>query len=199
MMRPMGPSPVLQDAAGLVQARVHDPSQLAALRARRASLPARALVRSPGFQAGVGAGGPNVSTAGASAAQPDTAIVRADFERRLLQLRSNMAQARAQIASAEQAMQQGQPSPLPQHEVITKREQLYNRGVNRAEISGPARKNFFFGPARNQCIIKFLLYNFFEILQQNQYNYIKLHSSFPLVQLLYCPSTTVMYNVQLYQ
>ena len=75
---------------------------------------------------------------------------------------------------------------------------VYNRGVNRAEISGPARK-FFFGPARNQCIIKFVLYNFFEILQKNQYNYIKLHSHFPLVQILYCPSTTVMYNVQLYQ
>ena len=57
----------------------------------------------------------------------------------------------------------------------------------------PARPaKLFFGPARNQCIIKFVLYNFFEILQQNQYNYIKLHSYFPLVQLLYCPSTTVM-------
>ena len=64
----------------------------------------------------------------------------------------------------------------------------------------PARPaKFFFGPARNQCIIKFVLYNFFEILQQNQYNYIKLHSYFPLVHLIYCPSTTVMYNVQLYQ
>ena len=62
----------------------------------------------------------------------------------------------------------------------------------------PARPaKFFFGPARNQCIRKFVLYNVFEILQQNQYNYIKLHSYFPLVQLLYCPSTTVMYNVQL--
>ena len=50
---------------------------------------------------------------------------------------------------------------------------LFIRGVNRAKISGPARKNFFRpGPARNQCIIKFVLYNFFEILQQNQYNYI---------------------------
>ena len=55
----------------------------------------------------------------------------------------------------------------------------------------PARPATFFfrpGPARNQCIIKILLYNFFEILQQNQYNYIKLHSYFPLVQLLYCPT-----------
>ena len=66
------------------------------------------------------------------------------------------------------------------------------RGVNRAEISGPAR------PAIN-VLEKFLLYNCFEILQQNQYNYKKLHSYFPLVQLLCCPSTTVMYNVQLYQ
>ena len=57
----------------------------------------------------------------------------------------------------------------------------------------------FFGLARNQCIIKFVLYNCFQILHQNQYNYIKLHSHFPLVQILYCPSTTVMYNVQLYQ
>ena len=72
------------------------------------------------------------------------------------------------------------------------------RGVNRAEISGPARK-IFFGPARNQCIIKFVLYSLFKILQQNQYNYIKLHSYFPLVQILDCHSTTVMYNVQLYQ
>ena len=63
----------------------------------------------------------------------------------------------------------------------------------------PAKLFFRPGPARNQCIIKFVLYNFFEILQQNQYNYIQLHSYFPLVQLLYCPSTTVMYNVQLYQ
>ena len=34
------------------------------------------------------------------------------------------------------------------------------RGVNRAEISGPARKICFSarpGPARNQCIIKFVL------------------------------------------
>ena len=80
----------------------------------------------------------------------------------------------------------------------------YNRGVNRAEISGPARKFFFFGsarpgPARNQCIIKFVLYNCFEILQKNQFNYIKLPSHFPLFQILYCPSTTVMYNVQLHQ
>ena len=58
----------------------------------------------------------------------------------------------------------------------------------------PAKK--FFGPARNQCIRKFVLYNVFEILHQNRYNYIKLHSHFPLVQILYCPSTTVMYNVQ---
>ena len=64
----------------------------------------------------------------------------------------------------------------------------------------PARPaKFFSGPARNQCIIKFVQYNFFEILHQNQYNYIKLHSYFPLVQILHCPSTTVMYNVQLYQ
>ena len=66
----------------------------------------------------------------------------------------------------------------------------------------PGPQNFFSarpGPARNQCIIKFVLYNCFEILQQNQYNYINLHSHFPLVQILYCPSTTVMYNVQLYQ
>ena len=64
----------------------------------------------------------------------------------------------------------------------------------------PGPQNFIFrpGPARNQYI-KFVLYNFFEILQQNQYNYIKLHSHFPLVQILYCPSATVMYNVQLYQ
>ena len=63
----------------------------------------------------------------------------------------------------------------------------------------PAKLFFRPGPARNQCIIKFSLYNCFEILQENQYNYIKLHSYFPLVQLLYCPSTTIMYNVQLYQ
>ena len=38
-----------------------------------------------------------------------------------------------------------------------------SRGVNRAEISGQARKILFSarpGPARNQCIIKFVLYNF---------------------------------------
>ena len=64
----------------------------------------------------------------------------------------------------------------------------------------PARlAKLFFGPARNQCIIKFVLYNSFQILHINQYNYIKLHSHFPLVQILYCPSTIVMYNVQLYQ
>ena len=80
---------------------------------------------------------------------------------------------------------------------------VLSRGVNRAEISGPARKICFFGPARpgpqSMYYKKILLYNFFEILQQNQYNYIKLHSHFPLVQLLYCLSTTVMYNVQLYR
>ena len=41
---------------------------------------------------------------------------------------------------------------------------ICTRGVNRAEISGPARKILFSarpGPARNQCIIKILLYNFF--------------------------------------
>ena len=41
---------------------------------------------------------------------------------------------------------------------------------------------------------KIFTLQFFEILQQNQYNYIKLHTYFPLVQLLYCPSTTVMYS-----
>ena len=56
----------------------------------------------------------------------------------------------------------------------------------------PAKFVFRPGPARNQCIIKFVLYNFVEILQQNQYNYIKLHSHFPLVQILYCPDTTVV-------
>lgn len=37
---------------------------------------------------------------------------------------------------------------------------LYNRGVNRAKISGPAREIFFSarpGPARIQCITKFVL------------------------------------------
>ena len=64
----------------------------------------------------------------------------------------------------------------------------------------PARlAKFFSGPARNRCIIKFVRTIFFEILHLNQYNYIKLHSHFPIVQILYCPSTTVMYNVQLYQ
>ena len=38
---------------------------------------------------------------------------------------------------------------------------ICTRGVNLAEISGPARKFFFRpGPARNKCIIKILLYNF---------------------------------------
>ena len=67
----------------------------------------------------------------------------------------------------------------------------------------PARPaKFFFGPARpgpQSMYYKIYTIQFFEILQQNKYNYIKLHSYFPLVQLLYCPSTTVMYNVQLYQ
>ena len=82
---------------------------------------------------------------------------------------------------------------MPILEILT----VYIRGVNRAEISGPQNCFFFWpGPARNQCIIKFVLYKFFEILHQNQYNYIKLHSHFPLVQILYCPSTTVNCNVQ---
>ena len=37
---------------------------------------------------------------------------------------------------------------------------LETRGVNRAEISGPARK-MFFGPARNQSIIKICIVQLF--------------------------------------
>ena len=66
----------------------------------------------------------------------------------------------------------------------------------------PGPQKFFFGPARpgparNQCIIKCLLYNIFEILQQNQYNYIKLHSHFRSFKYSY--NCNVLYNLQLYQ
>ena len=75
---------------------------------------------------------------------------------------------------------------------------VYTRGVNRAEISGPARKIVFSArPGPQSMYFKKIFYCtiLFELLQQNQYNYIKLHSYYPLVQLLYCPSATVIYNV----
>ena len=80
---------------------------------------------------------------------------------------------------------------------------MYTRSVNRAEISRPARKILFWPggarPGPQSMYYKICTVNFFEILQQNQYNYINLHSHFPLVQKLYCSSTTVMYNVHFYQ
>ena len=86
---------------------------------------------------------------------------------------------------------------LPIHPKIIKTFiSVYTRGVNRAEISGPARKIFFSARPAINVLENLYCTIFFEILRQNQYNYIKLHSYFPLVQLLYCPSTTVMYNVQ---
>ena len=64
----------------------------------------------------------------------------------------------------------------------------------------PGPQNFFSArPGPQSMYYKICTCNLFEILHQNQYNYIKLHSHFPLVQILYCSSTTVMYNVQLYQ
>ena len=58
---------------------------------------------------------------------------------------------------------------------------LLNRGVNLAEIFGLARlAKFLIRPGPALPAIN-LLYNFFEILQQNQYNYIKLQSHFQLV------------------
>ena len=50
---------------------------------------------------------------------------------------------------------------------------------------------FFFRPGPESMYYTICTVQFFEILHQNQYNYIKL-----LVQILYCPSTTVMYIVQ---
>ena len=63
----------------------------------------------------------------------------------------------------------------------------------------PARHaKFYFDPLRSAINVLYNLYCIicFELLQENQYNYIKLHYHFPLVQILYCPSTTVMYKVE---
>ena len=64
---------------------------------------------------------------------------------------------------------------------------VFTIGVNRAEIFGPAwPEKFLFrpGPARpspQSMYYKIVTVHCFEILQQNKYNYIQLHSYFPLV------------------
>ena len=146
-------SPLTSGAAPLPPSPNMTP-QLAMMRPMGPSFVPGSLVRFPGFQAG--AGGPNVSTAGASAPQLDVAGVRVDLERRLFQFRSNIAQVRAQLLSVEQAVLQGQPSPLAQHDVIAKREQLHKMEQATVALEGMLdSKNPDMTPQRFLSLLRF--------------------------------------------